>query len=55
MQAIKAKDKELRLKGLSKEELIELAYSYKIIVDKSIRKSWLRWDIAVAAITGYAN
>ncbi|MDO4306963.1 MAG: hypothetical protein Q4C77_09015 [Eubacteriales bacterium] len=49
---IKAEMKNLR--KFSKEELIEQAYSYRLMTE-GMSKSFLVSDIAVAKVTGYSN
>lgn len=52
MSEIKAEMKNLR--KFSKEELLEQAYSYRLMTE-GMSKSFLISDIAVAKITGYSN
>lgn len=37
----------------SREELLELAASSGVYVDKGYRKSWIAYDLAVRVVTGY--
>lgn len=41
------------LNKLSKEELIELAKNNNVYFDKSYRKSWIAYDLAIKLVTGY--
>ena len=54
---IDKKYKELRI--YSREELLELAQSYglsrQFYIEEHYRKTWIQYDIAVKAITGYTN
>ena len=52
MAEIKAEMKKLR--KFSKEELLEQAYSYRLMTE-GMSKSFLVSDIAVAKVTGYSN
>lgn len=49
---IKAEMKNLR--KFSKDELLELAYSYRLMTE-GMSKSFLVSDIAVAKVTGFSN
>lgn len=49
---IKAEMKNLR--RFSKDELLELAYSYRLMTE-GMSKSFLLSDIAVAKVTGFSN
>lgn len=52
MDAIKAEMKNLR--KYSKEELLERAFSYRLMTE-GMTKSFLVSDIAVCKVTGYSN
>ena len=52
MAEIKAEMKSLR--KFSKEELLEQAYSYRLMTE-GMGKGFLVSDIAVAKVTGYSN
>lgn len=52
MAEIKVEMKNLR--KFSKEELLEQAYSYRLMTE-GMSKSFLVSDIAVAKVTGYSN
>ncbi len=52
MAEIKAEMKNLR--KFSKEELLEQAYSYRLMTE-GMSRSFLISDIAVAKVTGYSN
>lgn len=52
MDAIKAEMKNLR--KYSKEELLEIAFSYRLMTE-GMTKSFLVSDIAVCKVTGYSN
>lgn len=43
-----------RLRNFSKEELLEMAYSYRLMTE-GMTKSFLVSDIAVCKVTGYSN
>ncbi len=52
MEKIKAEMR--KLKKFSKEELLELAHSYRLMTE-GMSKYFLASDIAVAKITGFSN
>lgn len=50
----KIKNEIKKLRKFSKEELLEMAYSYRLMTE-GMTKAFLVSDIAVAKVTGYSN